>query len=302
MHAAVKKVWKYRVAYLFLIPAIVWYFIFCYMPMYGVLLGFKDFRFDLGIWGSPWAGTRYLNIFLTHHQFWPIIRNTLVISGLRLFVGFPAAIILALMLNEVTQRWFKKLTQTVLYLPFFVSWVVVVTLFNRLLSPHGGVVNDLLGSLFGKDPIFFMGERDYFYPLVTFAHVWKNLGWSTIIYLAALSFVNPELYEAAMIDGAGKLKMIWHITLPSMKFIMGINIILSLGSLMHVGFEQIYLMQTPGVMAIAEILDTHVLRQGLQRGQFSYATIVGLFQSFIGLILVVTANGLSKKFTEVSLF
>lgn len=302
VHVHTRRIWNYRYMYLFLLPAIIWYFVFCYLPMYGVLLAFKDYKYNLGIWGSPWAGMKYLEAFINSYDFWNIIKNTLTISFLKLFIGFPAPIILALMLNEIKNTRFKKFVQTASYLPYFVSWVVVVTLMTKFLSPNNGVINSLLGSWFGTEPIFFLGEPAYFYPLVLLSDIWKGVGWGSIIYLAALTSINPDLYQAATIDGAGRWKSLIHITLPSLKPVIGILFILSLGNLMHAGFEQLYLMQNPGVLDKAEILDTYTLKMGLKRGEYSYATMIGLFQALVGFLMVVTANKVSKKVTEVSLW
>jgi len=297
-----KTIWYYRYIYILIIPAIVWYFIFCYIPIYGITLAFREFRFDKGIWGSPWVGTRYLMQFFTSFDFWKIIWNTVFISSLKIILGFPAPIILALMLNEVRNVAFKKTIQTVSYLPYFVSWVVVITLVTKFLTPYGGLINEIKVALFGGEPIFFMGERAYFYPLVVLTDIWKNAGWGSIIYLAALTGINPELYEAAIIDGAGKWKSLIHITLPCLRPTMGIIFILSIGNLMRAGFDQIYLMQNPAIIDISEILDTHVLKMGIRQGKFSYASAVGLFQSVISFILIVIANRISRKTTEISLW
>lgn len=298
----IKRIMEHKYIYLLILPAILWYFVFCYIPMYGITLAFKDFRFDKGLLWSPWAGTKYLMQFLTSFDFWKIIRNTLLISFLKLVVGFPAPIILALLLNEVRKAAFKRIIQTVSYLPYFVSWVVVITLFSKFLSPYGGVINDIKVALFGGEPVYFMGESTYFYPLVLFTDMWKNVGWGSIIYLASLAGINPELYEAAIMDGAGKWKSMIHITLPGIRPTIGIIFILSIGNLMRAGFDQIYLMQTPGVLDQAEILDTYVLKSGIKLGKFSYATAAGLFQSVISMLLIIFANKVSKKATEISLW
>lgn len=296
-----KEIWKYRYVYLFILPAIIWFLIFAYYPMYGLVLAFKDFNFGLGIMKSPWVGLRFFKNFMSDSDFYTVIRNTVSISFLKLIFGFPAPIILALMLNGVKNLKFKKTIQTVSYLPYFVSWVVVVTLLSKFLSPTNGVINDIRIQM-GKEAIFFMGIPKLFYPLLVFSDIWKGIGWGSIIYLAALTNIDPTLYEAADIDGAGRWSSLWHITLPCLKPTIGILFIMSLGGLFNAGFEQVYLMQTPAVLDVAETLDTYVLKRGLKMGQFGYSTAVGMFQSIVSLILVVIANYASKKATEVSLW
>lgn len=294
-------VWQHRHFYLFLLPAVIWYLVFCYYPMYGVILAFKDFKYNLGILGSPWVGFRYFKAFLTDSSFFEVIRNTLSISVLKLICGFPAPIILALMINEVIHSKFKKVVQTVSYLPHFVSWVVVATLLQKILSPNAGIVNDIRMSL-GKDPIFFMGEPKLFYPLVVLSDIWKGVGWGSIIYLAAITSIDPTLYEAAEIDGAGRWSMIFRITLPCLAPTIGILLIMSLSGLLNAGFDQIYLLQTPSTLNVSEVLDTYVLKKGIRQGEFAYATAIGLFKSFISMILIIIVNNISRRLTEISLW
>jgi len=297
-----KKVYYYRQLYYFLIPAVLWYLIFKYMPMYGLTLGFKEFRFDKGIWGGDWVGLRYFTQFINEPMFWPLIRNTFTICLLKMAFTFPAPIILALMLNEVGNARFKKSIQTVSYLPHFVSWVVVVALFNKFLTPYGGPVNDLLGKYFNMEPIYFMGNKKFFYPIVVISQLWKECGWGSIIYLAAIAGIDPGLYEAATIDGAGKWKSVLHVTLPSLLPTVGILFLLNVSSLVYASFDQMYLLRIPPVLDIAEVLDTYVVQSGINLGQVSYATIIGLFQSITALVLVVLFNLTSKKITGVSIW
>ena len=297
-----KRVLVYKYSYLFVLPAVIWYLIFCYIPMYGITLGFKEYRFDKGILGSPWVGFRYLSQFFNFYDFWKLIGNTLQISSLKLIFCFPAPILLALLLNELKNGKFKKIIQTVSYLPFFVSWVIVVNLFSKLFSPNNGPVNDLLVSLFGMKPVYFLGEPGMFYPLVVLTDIWKGVGYGSIIFLSALTGIDQQLYEAAKIDGCGKWKSMLHISLPGLVPTIGIMFILSIGGLMRAGFEQIYLMQTPGTLDVSEILDTYVVKVGIKNGMFSYATVVGFFQSVVSLLLIIITNKISKKMTEVSLW
>lgn len=295
------RIWYFRHIYLFLLPAIIWFLVFCYYPMYGALLAFKDFKYNLGIVGSPWVGFRYFKYFLVDPKFFEVLRNTLVISFLKLIFGFPAPIILALMLNEVRQAKFKKVVQTISYLPHFVSWVVVVTLLQKILSPHAGLLNDIRFQM-SLEPIFYMGRKQLFYPLVIISSIWKGIGWGSIIYLAALSNIDQNLYEAAEIDGAGRWRMMFNITIPSIVPTIAILLIFDLSGILNAGFEQIYLMQTPSTMGVSEILDTYVLKLGLLDGQFSYSTAIGLFRSLVSLILIVTVNWVSRRISEVSLW
>lgn len=297
-----KKLWNYKYLYLFLIPAVIYYFVFAYIPMYGVTLGFKEFSFNKTIWESDWVGIKYLIQFVEHHNFWTIIRNTILISLLKLSFGFPAAIILALLLNEVRIKWFKRAVQTVSYLPFFVSWVVVMTLFSKMLSPNGGPINELKVKWFGGDPIFFIGDPSWFHFIVVASDIWKHVGWNTIIFLAAISAINPDLYEAASLDGARRFQRMWHITLPGISSIIGILFILSMGGLMSAGYEQIYLMRQPSNLAVSEILDTYIIHTGLRQGYYSLATVAGLFQGVVSFIIIFITNTVSKKATGVSLW
>lgn len=281
------------VMYLFLLPTVVFFFVFNYLPMYGILLGFKNFRFDLGIWRSPWAGLRYVRMFLGSAEFPKLIRNTLAVSVLRVFFTFPAPIILALLVNEVRAPRYKRIVQTISYLPHFVSWVVVIALFQKILSPYNGAVNDLLVRL-GHEPVYFMASKTWFYPIVLGSAIWKEIGWGAIIYLAALSGVNPELYESAQIDGASRWRQVWSISLPSILPTIGILLILSLSNILRAGFDQLYLLYHPAIGEIAEVFDTYVVKVGIRGGLYSYATVAGLFQSIVSLLLVIVVNRVAK--------
>ena len=296
-----KTIWYYRYIYLFLLPAFIWFLIFAYYPMYGILIAFKDYKYNLGILGSPWEGLRYFKQFLNDSSFYNVLRNTLSISALKLLFGFPAPLILALMLNAVSKGRVKKWFQTISYLPHFVSWVVVVTLMQKILSPNVGLLNDIRGSM-GLEPIFFMGDSALFYPLVIFSDIWKSIGWGSIIYLAALTNIDPSLYEASQIDGAGRWSTLFKITLPCLTPTIAILLIFSLSGILNAGFDQIYLMQTPATLNVSEILDTYVLKTGIQQGQFAYSTAIGLFKSAISLILIVFVNNVSRKLSETSLW
>lgn len=297
-----KRIWKHKVFYLFMLPGIVWFFLFSYVPLYGIQVAFRDFNFMGGITGSPWAGLKYFHQFFDFYQSGTIIRNTIIISLMKLIIGFPMPIILAILLNEVNNRKFKKVVQTLSYLPYFVSWIVVITLMQRLLTPYGGPVNDLITSIFGTEPIQFLNNTSWFYQVVLGSEIWKNIGWSSIIYMAAIAGIDQQLYEAAKIDGAGRFRQMWHVTLPGIRNIAVILFILATGSLMGAGYEQLLLLNGPATTAIGSVLDVHVISSGISQGRLSYAAAVGLFQSLIALILIVTANRIARKFSDVSLF
>ncbi|MHA6480775.1 ABC transporter permease [Paenibacillus sp. strain BS8-2] len=297
----IKPIWSHRMFYLFLLPGIAWFFIFSYIPLYGVTLAFKEYSFTKGILGSPWVGLKYFEQFFNYYQSVDLIKNTVVISLLKLCIGFPAPIILALMLNEIGKSWFKRPIQTISYIPHFISWVVVYTLLNRLLSPSGGPVNDMIES-FGGTKIFFFGEIDWFYPLLLFSFVWKDVGWNSIIYLAAISGIDQQLYDAAKIDGAGRFKQMWHITLPGIRDVFILLFILGTGSLMSAGYEQLLLFNNPATASIGNVLDTYVINAGIKGGEMSYATAIGFFQSVIALIFILTANKIAKKVSSTHLF
>jgi len=294
-------IWKHRLLYLFMLPCIVWLLVFCYYPMYGATLAFKDYKYNLGIMNSPWVGFKHFKTFLEAPEFWIVMKNTIIISGLKLLLGFPAPILIALLLNEVGNQKFKKVVQTMSYLPNFVSWVVVVSLLTVVFTPYGGVVNNIR-EFFGKEAVFYMGRKDTFYPMVVLSDIWKNAGWGSIVYLSALSGVSQELYEAASIDGAGRLKCTWHITLPGIKGTIGIMFIFAVGGILNAGFDQILLLQQPANNTISEILDTYVLKTGLNYGRYEYATAIGLFKSVFAFALMALTNLVSKKSMEVGIW
>jgi putative aldouronate transport system permease protein len=297
-----KRILVHRYLYLMLLPCVVFFIIFSYIPMGGLLLAFKEYKFNKGILGSPWVGLQYFKTFFHSYQSTELIKNTLIISGMKLFLYLPFPIILALMFNEVRSKWFKNVSQSVLYLPHFLSWVVVVGLIQRILAPDTGLLNQLITNMGGDGSTFFMMESKYFYGIMFGSHLWKSIGWDSIIYMAAISGINPDMYEAAKMDGAGKLREIWSITLPSIMPTIVILFILSLGNILSAGFDQIYLLRTPGNMQLSDILDTYIIRMGLQSGQYGYATAVGMMQGLIGLVLVILANRLSRRFSETSLW
>lgn len=300
-----KELWirikRHRMLYLFVLPCIIWLVVFCYVPMAGIVLAFKNYRFDLGIFGSEWAGLKHFQKFITSPEFWMTIKNTVVISSLKIVICFPAPILLALLLNEVRAAKFKRVIQTLSYLPNFVSWVVVVQLMTVIFTPYGGIFNEIR-ELMGLEPIFVMGEKSAFYPLVIFSELWKGVGWGSIVYLAAITGVDQELYEAAMIDGASRLKCTWHITLPGISMTIGIMFIMAVGGILNAGYDQILLLQQPANTEISQILDTYVIQTGIRYGKFEYATAIGVFKSVFSLLLVTLTNYLTKKYAEIGLW
>ncbi|MDQ0878950.1 putative aldouronate transport system permease protein [Paenibacillus sp. V4I3] len=286
---------KNKYLFLLLAPVLIWYAIFHYGPMYGIQLAFKDFYMMKGIWGSPWVGFKHFHyLFAMSPDFWKIMRNTVVISFYHIAFGFPAPIILALLLNEVRISVFKKIAQTISYLPHFLSWVVIGGIMITLLSPSTGVVNYIIEQL-GFKPIYFLGNESYFRFTLVASGIWKEIGWGTIIYLAALAGVDLQLYEAAVLDGANRWKQTVHITIPSILPVITILLILRVGGVLDAGFDQILTLYSPAVYDKADVLDTYVYRVGLQNFQFSLTAAVGLFKNVIAVVLVLMTNYIVKK-------
>ncbi len=295
---SVKRDWS---LYLLISPVIVYFIIFKYWPMYGVQIAFKNFMPSKGIWGSPWAGFKHFDRFFSNYQFWRLIKNTLGISVYQLTVGFPIPIFLALMLNEVRSKYLKKTVQMVTYAPHFLSVVVLVGMVLAFLSPQNGVINHIL-ALLGFEPINFMTEAKWFKTIYVFSGVWQNAGWGSIIYMAALAGIDTSLYEAAAIDGASKFKRVIHITIPGILPTAIIILILESGKIMNVGFEKVFLMQNSLNISASEIISTYVYKRGLLGAQYSFASAVGLFNSVINLILLITVNRISRSTSQNSLW
>ncbi|GIN71037.1 putative multiple-sugar transport system permease YteP [Bacillus sp. J14TS2] len=295
------RLWKDRWLYLFLLPGLVYFLVYKYMPMWGVLISFQNYQPHLGIWNSQWVGFKHFERFFSEPEFWMLFRNTLYIAFLDLMIFFPITIIIALLLNEVRKEMFKRFVQTMVYVPHFLSWVVVVGISYILLTTEGGIINELI-SWVGGDKIPFLMSQDWFRPLIIIQMIWKDAGWGTIIFLAALAGVNSQLYEAARIDGANRWRLLWHITLPSIRSVIVILLILRLGNFLDLGFEQIFLMLNAMNREVGEVFDTYVYQVGIRQGQFSYSAAVGLFKSIVGFILVIGANSLAKKFGEEGIY
>ncbi|HEU5139911.1 MAG TPA: ABC transporter permease subunit [Bacillales bacterium] len=294
----VKQNWE---LYLFVLPTLIYFFVFQYIPMYGLQIAFKDYIATDGIWGSPWVGFEHFERFFDSYQFWNLLSNTLVINLYELVFDFPAAIILALLLNQLTGLRFKKLVQTVTYAPHFISVVVLVGMMVLFLSPNNGFINNLI-VFFGGDPIYFFGESGWFKPLFVLSEIWQTTGWNTVIYLAALTSVSPYLHEAAIMDGANKLQRIRHIDLPSIMPIIMILMILNIGNFMTLGFQKILLMQNDLNIASSAVIQTYVYKTGLLHAQFSYSAAVGLFNNVINFILLIMMNQFARRMKQQSLF
>lgn len=282
-------------------PGLLFFLLFKYFPLWGLLLAFQNYSPYLGFWDSEWVGLKYFNEFFTNPDFMKLFRNTMVISLLNIFFFFPIPIVVALLLNEVRKLAFKKIVQTVIYLPHFLSWVIIVGICFLIFGQGSGVINQLIVE-FGGQKIEFMTEPNLFWGMLTAQSIWKEAGWGTIIFLAALAGINSELYEAAQIDGASRWQQAMNVTLPGIKSTIIVLLILRLGQVMDVGFEQIYLMMSGPVAHLADVFDTYAYRVGIQQGRFGYATVAGLFKSVVGLILVVMSNRLAKKFGEEGLY
>lgn len=296
-----RSLWNYilrkRYLYLMLIPASIYFLIFNYAPMYGILIAFKDFSFKKGIWGSDWIGLENFRYMFQLDNFYSVFTNSILLSLLRILFTFPIPILLALLLNDIKSSKYQKVMQTLFYLPHFVSWVVIGGILINFLSPVSGIINILIQSL-GGEPIFFLAEDKYFKPIVILTSIWKDSGWGTIIYLAAITGISSDLYEAARIDGANKLKCLRYITLPCIKSTVVIMLILRLGSIMNNGFEQIFILQNSKNLGVSEVFETYTYRLGLLGGRYSFATTVGLFTSVIGIIFLLASNKIAGKMGE----
>ncbi|WP_172370022.1 ABC transporter permease [Sporosarcina jiandibaonis] len=296
-----KQIAKNKLLYLMIAPGLIYLFIYKYVPMYGLIISFQDYKPYLGISGSEWVGFEHFRRLFSSPDFWMILKNTLILFGLQLFIFFPIPIVIALMLNEVRRNYYKRAIQTLIYLPHFMSWVVVVSISYVLLTLDGGIINGVL-EFFGFQPINFLLDSTWFRPMYILQIIWREAGWGTIIFLAAIASVDPQLYEAAKMDGANRFRQIWHITLPAIKSVIVILLILKIGDVLELGFEHVYLLMNSTNRHVAEIFDTYVYVAGLRQGQFSYATAVGFFKGFVGLALVVFANWLAKKNGEEGVY
>lgn len=292
-----------RQYWLLCLPGLLLLIVFSYLPMYGILLAFFDYSIRGGLFGSTFVGLQYFQEFLTGPFFWRLLGNTLALSFLGILFKFPFPIVFALALNEVRLKWFKKGVQTISYMPHFVSTVIVVGIMTNMFSPTSGIINKLLLSMgIVKNPINFFYEAAWFRPLYIGSDIWQSFGWDSIIYLAALTSVDADLYEAAELDGAGRWKKMWHVTLPGIANVVITMLILSLGSLMSVGFEKVLLMQKETTYSTSDVISTYTYREGIVGGRLGYGQAVSLFNSVVNLVLLVTFNKIAKKASEVSLW
>lgn len=296
-----KKIWRSRYLYLLLLPTFVWYIVFMYAPLYGAQIAFRDFMPALGITGGKWVGFKYFIQFFKSEYFVRLMKNTLGISVYSIVVGFPIPVILALLMNEVRSKYFKKGVQTIVYMPHFISAVVVVSLINAMLSPSNGLFNQII-QMFGGDPVHFMAEPKYFKTVYVLSDIWQTAGYGSIVYLAALTSIDPSLYEAATVDGASKWKKLLHITLPCILTTIMTMLILRMGSIFTVGYEKIMLMYNPATYETADVISTYVYRRAFEGGEYSFSAAVGLFNSVINFIVIIVFNKISKRVSEVSLW
>lgn len=287
--------------YLMLIPMMVLLLLFAYKPLVSMVIAFKDYSPFKGVWESEWVGFQYFSEFFSSPFAWRVIRNTLIISGSMLLFSFPVPIILALLLNEIRNERYRKLVQTISYIPHFISIVVVCSMVTSFLSPTSGVVNAVLKA-FGLDPIYFLSDPKLFVPIYVLVNIWMTMGYNSIVYIAALSGIPDDLYEAARVDGANKWQQVLHVTLPGLMPTIMVMLLVQLGNILNLGYEMIILLYNPGTYETADIINTYVYRSGILEGRYDYATAVGLLNSVVSFILVVAANKFSRKVTETSLW
>ncbi|MFH5182972.1 ABC transporter permease [Paenibacillus sp. TAB 01] len=293
--------WKYKALYLISLPGIIYFIIFKYVPLLGSVIAFQDYNMFQGFTGSKWVGLEHFKRMFAHYDFLNILKNTLLLGLYDLIIAFPAPIVLALLLNELRLVLYKRILQTVVYMPHFLSWVIVAGIGVGVLSPSTGIVNHFIQWL-GHEPIYFLGEESYIRSVLIGSGIWRDSGYGTIIYLAALAGINPDLYEAAEVDGANRWRQTISITLPSLLPTIMILFLLHIGKFLDLGFERVYVFLNPLNQNSGEILDTYIYKAGLQGQQYSYTTAIGLFKSLVGLVLIVIGNIFSKKTTGESLY
>jgi putative aldouronate transport system permease protein len=297
----IKRIKRDKWLYLLMVPGLLYYITFKFAPMYGVIIAFQDYSPFVGMLHSPFVGLKHFKELFSNPDFLKLFKNTLTLSFLSIAFAFPAPIIIALMLNEIRKEMYKKFVQTLVYIPHFVSMVIVASITYVLFNTEGGPINNTLLSLTGSK-INFLGDPNWFRPLIIIQTVWKECGWGTIIFLAALSGVDVQLYEAAVVDGAGRLRQLWHITLPAIRSTIVVMLILRMGTVLSNGFEQILLMQNSLNRDVSDVFDVYVYTLGVTKGSFSYSTAVGLFKSVISLILILSTDKIAKKCGEDGLF
>ncbi|KQX47148.1 polysaccharide ABC transporter ATP-binding protein [Paenibacillus sp. Root444D2] len=289
-----RRIYHSRWFYLMMIPGLVYYILFHYAPMMGTLIAFQNYNLMKGIWGSPWVGFDNFRVIFDNPEFYQIMRNTLLISVYKIVGNMVPDVILALMLNEVRVLWFKRAVQTITYGPYFLSWVIVYGLAFSFLAPGSGLISTFVRDM-GWGQIDLLTNKDFFRPMLVLSEIWKNTGFGAIIYLAALASINQELYEAAVVDGAGRWRQLWHITLPGIRDVFVLMLIIRIGGILDAGFDQVFIFLNARVYDVGDIVDTWVYRYGFERLEFGVAAAMGVFKSLVGLILVIGANKLAKK-------
>ncbi|MCF2871169.1 ABC transporter permease subunit [Octadecabacter sp. G9-8] len=293
-----KREWQ---LYAMLLPTIIWLIVFLYKPMYGLQIAFKDYSIFRGVAGSPWIGFEHFDSLFNNDQFLRALRNTIIMSVYGLLFGFPVPILLALMFNEVLNQTFKKSAQTIVYLPHFISSVIIAGIVITSFSPSAGIVNTILGW-FGIDSIYFLTKPEWFRPIFIGTGIWQEAGFQSIVYLAAIAGVSPTLYESAVVDGASRWQMMWKITIPSIMATVIIMLIIRIGNILEISFEMIILLYQPATYETADVVNTFIYRQGLQGGQYDFAAAAGLFNAIVAFVLVITANTISKRYSRTSLW
>lgn len=288
--------WKKRDYYLLMVPFLALLVVFKYFPMYGLTLAFKEYRIADGIMGSPWAGFKYFTRLFKSYSFFDVLRNTLIISTLKILICFPVPIALAIFINEIRRDRVKKVFQTISYLPHFISWVIAASLIKEILSLDGPI--NYIIQWFGGEKIYFMADVHYFRGILIVTEIWKSCGWDSIVYLSAISGVDQELYEAARMDGASKWQEIWHVTIPGIRSTILILFILRVGRVLTAGFDQVFNLSTDAVLSVGDILDTYTYRQGIVNKNFSMATAAGLFQNTVGFVMVMISNFITNKLSD----
>lgn len=302
-HGFVYNIKRYRYTYALILPALIFVFVFLYLPLTGVILAFKDFNIIDGVFGSPWVGFDNFKIIFTYPDMLKAVGNTLLYGCVILFGAFPFPIILALMFNEIRNMKFKKVVQTISYMPYFLSWISVIGLIQTLFATEG-TINQVLAQIIGEgyEKKNILMDSNYFLPIMFLSHLWKNVGWSSVVFLAAIAGIDPTLYEACTIDGGGKWQQIWHITLPGIKSTIIITLIMSLGTLVNTNFEQVYGLQNVYTQEATEVISTLIYRQGIQNGEYSLATAFGLSQGLVTLTLMLVSNAITKKLSGTSIW
>lgn len=292
---------KHKYLYFMIIPVIIWYIIFCYLPMYGVVTAFQNYSMNKGNWGSPFVGFKHFQELFADEFFWRAFANTVIIAIYRLATAFPIPIILAVLINEIRSRSYKTILQSMIYLPHFISWVIVASILITIFNPDSGLITAVY-FLFGKEVPMILGSPSAFRHILIWSDIWKEAGWGTIIYTAAMASISPTLYEAAIVDGVGRWRQIWHITLPSIRNIIVIMLILIVGQILNWGFDQVYNLYNPIVYSTGDIIDTYIFRTALSDSKFSYAAAAGLFKSVICVILLLTANKIAAMMNEEGIY